>query len=123
LFKISAGLTTVVSGIQGSSNQVLSGSDELANVSQALAEGATMQTMAVETLLTTTNKIMEEVEANRVKAEESAKETERVTGKMEENQELMNRMASALSQQIDTGIFHNDNDVCAGFRTVYRGNF
>jgi len=98
LFKISAGLTTVVSGIQGSSNQVLSGSDELANVSQALAEGATMQTMAVETLLTTTNKIMEEVEANRVKAEESAKETERVTGKMEENQELMNRMAEAMDK-------------------------
>ena len=98
LFKISAGLTTVVSGIQGSSNQVLSGSDELANVSQALAEGATMQTMAVETLLTTTNKIMEEVEANRVKAEESAKETERVTGKMEENQELMNQMAEAMDK-------------------------
>lgn len=98
LFKISAGLTTVVSGIQGSSNQVLSGSDELANVSQALAEGATMQTMAVETLLTTTNKIMEEVEANRVKAEESAKETERVTGKMEENQELMKRMAEAMDK-------------------------
>lgn len=62
LFEISAGLTMVVSGFQESSNQVLSGSDELANVSQALAEGATMQTMAVETLLTTTNKIMEEVE-------------------------------------------------------------
>ncbi len=98
LFEISAGLTTVVSGIQGSSNQVLSGSDELANVSQALAEGATMQTMAVETLLTTTNKIMEEVEENRRKAEESAQETGRVTGKMEENQELMNRMAEAMDK-------------------------
>ncbi len=77
---------------------MLNGSDELANVSQALAEGATMQTMAVETLLQTTEKISEEVEENRVKAEESAAETERVTKKMEANQELMNRMAEAMDK-------------------------
>lgn len=98
LLEISAGLTKVIGGIQESSNQVLNGSDELANVSQALAEAATMQTMAVETLLTTTEKIAEEVEDSRVKAEESAKETELVTGKMEENQELMNRMAEAMDK-------------------------
>ncbi len=98
LFEISSGLTKVIGGIQESSNQVLNGSDELANVSQALAEGATMQTMAVETLLTTTEKISEEVEDSRVKAEESAKETENVTRKMEENQELMNRMAEAMDK-------------------------
>ena len=98
LLEISAGLTKVIGGIQESSNQVLNGSDELANVSQALAEGATMQTMAVETLLTTTEKITEEVEDSRVKAEESAKETELVTGKMEENQEMMNRMLEAMDK-------------------------
>ncbi len=98
LFEISRGLTEVLSGINESAGQVLNGSNELANVSQALAEGATMQTMAVETLLTTTNKIAEEVEANRVKAEESAGETVRVTGKMEENQEMMNRMAAAMDK-------------------------
>ncbi len=98
LFEISRGLTAVVSGIQESSNQVLNGSNELANVSQALAEGATMQNMAVESLLTTTNKIADEVEENRVKAEESAAETKRVTGKMEENQEMMNRMAEAMNK-------------------------
>jgi len=98
LFEISSGLTKVIGGIQGSSNQVLNGSDELSNVSQALAEGATMQTMAVETLLTTTEKIAEEVEGSRVKAEESAKETELVTKKMEENQELMNRMVEAMDK-------------------------
>ena len=98
LLEISAGLTKVIGGIQESSNQVLNGSDELANVSQALAEGATMQTMAVETLLTTTEKITEEVEDSRVKAEESAQETELVTRKMEENQELMNRMAEAMDK-------------------------
>ncbi len=98
LFEISSGLTKVIGGIQESSNQVLNGSDELANVSQALAEGATMQTMAVETLLTTTEKIAEEVEDSRVKAEESAQETELVTRKMEENQELMNRMAEAMDK-------------------------
>lgn len=102
LFEISAGLTKVIGGIQESSNQVLNGSDELANVSQALAEGATMQTMAVETLLTTTEKITEEVEGSRVKAEESAKETELVTQKMEENRNLMNRMAEAMDKIQET---------------------
>ena len=98
LFEISRGLTGVLGGINESAGQVLNGSNELANVSQALAEGATMQTMAVETLLTTTNKIAEEVEENRVKAEASAEETVRVTGKMEENQEMMNRMTAAMDK-------------------------
>ena len=98
LLDISRGLTEVISGIKESSGQVLNGSNELANVSQALAEGATMQTMAVETLLTTTNKIADEVEENRIKAEESAEETTRVTGKMEENQEMMNQMAMAMDK-------------------------
>ena len=102
LFEISHGLTEVISGIKESSGQVLNGSNELANVSQALAEGATMQTMAVETLLTTTNKITDEVEENRTKAEESAEETVRVTRKMEENQEMMNRMVAAMDKIQET---------------------
>lgn len=98
LLNISKGLTQVMSGIKGSSNQVLNGSDELANVSQALAEGATMQAMAVEGLLNTTNKIADEVEENRVKAEESAEETIRVTQLMAENMELMNEMTAAMEK-------------------------
>lgn len=98
LLNISKGLTQVMSGIKGSSNQVLNGSDELANVSQALAEGATMQAMAVESLLNTTNKIADEVEESRVKAEESAEETVRVTQLMTENMELMNEMTAAMEK-------------------------
>ncbi len=98
LHEISAGLSMVLSGIQESSGQVLNGSDELAHVSQALAEGATSQTMSVEALLNTTNKIAEEVSENRVKAEESAEATNRVTKKMEENQELMNQMVAAMDK-------------------------
>ncbi|MBQ8798725.1 MAG: methyl-accepting chemotaxis protein [Lachnospiraceae bacterium] len=98
LLNISASLTQVLSGINESAGQVLNGSDELANVSQALAEGATMQTMAVESLLTTTNKIADEVEESRVKAEESEVETNRVTKMMEDNQELMNQMTAAMEK-------------------------
>ena len=98
LLNISASLTQVLSGISESAGQVLNGSDELANVSQALAEGATMQTMAVETLLTTTNKIADEVEESRAKAEESEAETNRVTKMMEENQELMSQMTAAMEK-------------------------
>ncbi len=98
LLNISSGLTQVLSGINESAGQVLSGSDELANVSQALAEGATMQNMAVESLMATTNKIAEEVEESRVKAEESEAETNRVTRMMEENQELMGQMTAAMEK-------------------------
>jgi len=98
LLNISRGLTLVLSGINESAGQVLSGSDELANVSQALAEGATMQNMAVESLMATTNKIAEEVEESRTKAEESEEETNRVTKMMEENQELMGQMTAAMEK-------------------------
>ncbi len=102
LINISDGLTTVIGGIQKSANQVLSGSDELAKVSQSLAENASMQATAVETLMNTTSKIADEVQESRVKAEESAQETARVTQKMEENQEMMNKMAAAMDKIQET---------------------
>ncbi len=102
LFSISSGLTNLISGIQSGSNQVSDGSDELAKVSQALAENATVQMSAVEMLMNTTNKITEEVQSSRLKAEESSKETNRVTHKMEENQELMNKMAKTMDKIQET---------------------
>ncbi len=98
LLNISSGLADVIGGIQDSSQQVLSGSDELARVSQALAENAATQTTAVENLMQTTDKITQEVQESRLKAEESAKETARVTQKMEENQEMMNQMAAVMDK-------------------------
>ncbi len=102
LLHISEGWTEVIGGIQDGANQVLCGSDELARVSQALAENATMQSTAVENLMSTTNKISEEVQQNRLKAEESAQETARVTHKMEENQDMMNEMAVAMDKIQET---------------------
>ncbi len=102
LLNISGGLTNVIGGIQESSEQVLINSDELAKVSQSLAENASRQTEAVETLMQTTNKVTDEVEQSRIKAEESAQETMRVTRKMEENQEMMNQMAAAMDKIQET---------------------
>ncbi len=76
--------------------QVLGGSDELANVSQLLSTAAGAQATAVDELLVTTNKIVEEVDENRMKSEESAEHTQRVTKMLEENQILMNNMMEAM---------------------------
>ncbi len=102
LLSISNGLTKLISGIQSGSSQVFDGSDELAKVSQSLAENATMQMSAVETLMSTTNKITEEVQQSQLKAEESTRETNRVTQKMEENQEMMNKMAATMDKIQET---------------------
>lgn len=96
LYGITGGLTNVMYGINDGAEQVLKGSDELSNISQSLAQGASAQATEVETLINITNKITEEVEENRVKAEKSAEETIRVTKMMEANQELMNQMMEAM---------------------------
>ncbi len=102
LLNISSGLTNVISGIQESSEQVLINSEQLAKVSQTLAENASKQANAVETLMQTTDKVTDDVQLSRVKAEESAQETVRVTQKMEENQEMMNQMVATMDKIQDT---------------------
>ncbi len=98
LMEISTGLVDVIGGIKTSSSQVLTGSDELSDVSQSLAENASEQTLTIETLMKTTNKITDEVQQSRIKAEESAKETDRVTKKMKDNQAMMNNMTAAMDK-------------------------
>lgn len=95
--KISSELTVVLKGINEGSKQVLTGSDELANVSQVLAEGARTQAKAVEALLKTTNKIVDEAEENRIRVENSTAETDNVTKMLEANQTLMTQMLEAMT--------------------------
>ncbi len=97
LYDIAGGLAKVMHGINEGAGQVLTGSDELAYVSQSLAEASGAQTIAIEELMKTTNKIVDEVESNRIKAEKSAEETVRVTKLMEENEALMNQMMEAMT--------------------------
>ena len=96
LLTISSEMTDVIVGMNEGAEQVSTGSDKLAQIANALAEGSGRQIDGIRELLHTTNKVTEEVMENRKNAETSAKETERVTMKMKENQDLMKRMLEAM---------------------------
>lgn len=85
-----------------SAGEVSSGATELANASQTLAEGAGAQAAAVEELVANTISVEEQVKQNQKDAEVSAKETERVTTMMEQNQDKMSRMMEAVSKIHET---------------------
>ncbi len=93
---ISKSMINVMVGINDSAGRVLSGSDELASVSQTLAEAANIQSIAMEELMNTTNKVADEVEENRIQAQASSEETVRVTKMMKDNQILMSQMMEAM---------------------------
>ncbi len=96
LLTISSEMTKVILGMNQGAEQVSSGSDKLAQISNSLAEGSGKQIEEIHELLQTTNKVTEEVMENRKNAENSAKETERVTAMMKQNQDLMQHMLDAM---------------------------
>ena len=96
LYGITEGLTSVIVGINEGADIVLRESGELSEISQTVSKGARNQAKEIERLIEIANKISQEVEENREKAEMSAQETVRVTSMMEVNQELMNQMMLAM---------------------------
>ncbi len=102
LLNISDSMSEVMEHIFTSAGEVSSGAAELANASQTLAEGAGAQAAAVEELVANTISVEEQVKQNQKDAEVSAKETERVTTMMEQNQDKMSRMMEAVSKIHET---------------------
>lgn len=102
LLNISDSMSEVMEHILTSAGEVSSGAAELANASQTLAEGAGAQAAAVEELVANTISVEEQVKQNQKDAEVSAKETERVTTMMEQNQDKMSRMMEAVSKIHET---------------------
>ena len=102
LLNISDSMSEVMEHILTSAGEVSSGATELANASQTLAEGAGAQAAAVEELVANTISVEEQVKQNQKDAEVSAKETERVTTMMEQNQDKMSRMMEAVSKIHET---------------------
>lgn len=102
LLNISDSMSEVMEHILTSAGEVSSGATELANASQTLAEGAGTQAAAVEELVANTISVEEQVKQNQKDAEVSAKETERVTTMMEQNQDKMSRMMEAVSKIHET---------------------
>ena len=87
-------MNDVMEGINTSSGRVSVGASELATASQMLAESAELQAASVEELAATTNTVADHVEASHRDAEVSAK----VTAMIEQNQEKMTMMMTAMEE-------------------------
>lgn len=98
LLNISSSMNDVMEGINTSSGRVSVGASELATASQMLAESAELQAASVEELAATTNTVADHVEESHRDAEVSAKETAKVTAMIEQNQEKMTMMMTAMEE-------------------------
>ena len=93
---ISDSMNQVMVGINDSSEQVSVGANELATASQILAEGAEIQASSIEQITATTTTVAEQVENSR--AEASAKATAQAAKIIEQNQENMKQMMTAMDE-------------------------
>ena len=89
-------MNQIMTGINESSERVSIGATELSTASQALADGAQAQASSVEQLTQTTNKVADQVENSRSKAETSAKATAQAASMIGQNQENMKQMMIAM---------------------------
>ncbi len=102
LYHISEEMIVIMQNITDSSEQVSSGSDDLARAAQGLAEEAEHQSMAVERLVETTISVAKQVEENKNESEQSAENVKSVTQMMEDSQILMKQMRSAMDKIYET---------------------
>lgn len=102
LYHISQEMISIMQNISDSSQQVSSGSDDLARAAQGLAEEAEHQSMAIERLVETTISVAKQVEENKNESEHSAEHVKSVTQMMEDNQNLMKQMREAMDKIYET---------------------
>lgn len=98
LLNISASMNEVMEGINSTSERVSIGASELASAAQLIAESSELQAASVEQLAATTNTVADHVEESHRDAEASAKETDKVTAMIEQNQEKMTMMMNAMDE-------------------------
>lgn len=98
LLNISSSMNEVMEGINSTSERVSIGASELASAAQMIAESSELQAASVEELAATTNTVADHVEESRRDAEASAKETDKVTALIEQNQEKMTMMMNAMNE-------------------------
>lgn len=98
LLNISSSMNEVMEGINSTSERVSIGASELASAAQLIAESSELQAASVEQLAATTNTVADHVEESHRDAEASAKETDKVTAMIEQNQEKMTLMMNAMDE-------------------------
>ena len=102
LLHISASMRDVMENIIESAKKVSSGADDLANVSQSIAEGANTQAASVEELMATANTVAYQVSENSQDAQKSSAETKNVERMMLDSQNSMNQMMTAMTRISET---------------------
>lgn len=98
LLNISSSMNGVMEDINSTSERVSVGASELASAAQMIAESSELQAASVEQLAATTNNVADHVEESHRDAEASAKETDKVTAMIEQNQEKMTMMMDAMDE-------------------------
>ncbi len=95
-------MTETLLSIGDASNQVFAGSDELANASQCLAEGATDQANAVTEIHATISDITVTMEKSAQSADESYIKAQEYADKADESRQEMNTMMIAMERINET---------------------
>lgn len=113
LLHISDSMNEVMTNIVQSSNQVSTGSDDLARAAQGMAEGSEAQAAAVEELLATTTTVAEQVRENKNDSDKSAAYTKEVADMMEASRHQMDVMREAMNK-----IQESSNKVVGVIKTI-----
>ena len=113
MLNISQSMQDIMQKIMGSSDQVSSGANDLADAAQSIAQNATTQAAAVEELVATTTSVSEQVNENTKAAKESADKTEEVTKMMQKSSEQMLQMMDAMNK-----ITEKSNEVVSIIKTI-----
>ncbi|MCI1965156.1 MAG: methyl-accepting chemotaxis protein [Oscillospiraceae bacterium] len=95
-------LNNIMSQINGSSDQIASGSQQVSAGSQALAQGATEQASSIEQLSATVAEISSHAKNNAKNAAKANENMVHVTSEIEESNQHMNEMVSAMSRINDS---------------------
>ncbi len=95
-------MTKILWAIVEASKQVEAGSEQLANASLELAEGSTEQTAAVDTLLSTVTLVTEQVEVNKIAANEAHENIKNLAQTADLSNKKMNELTTEMKYMEET---------------------
>lgn len=113
MYKLLEGLTSTLLQIDTSAEQVASGAEQVSSGAQALSQGATQQAASVEELAATIAAISEKVRASAESADETNRQTEKLSSEIIQSNHRMQEMLSAMSD-----ISNSSNEIGKIVKTI-----
>lgn len=98
MHNIVVNLSTIMTSINQSSNEVASGSDQVSNGAQMLSQGTTQQAGSIQELSATINEISNQVKNNAQNAIEASHTADAMGHEMEESNTQMQELITAISE-------------------------